>query len=327
MITNLLLRGVARGRRGLLVLTYHRVLPRPDPLLPGEVDAAAFRWQLAFLARHFQMLTLREAMDRLHNGRLRRLTAVVTFDDGYANNAEVALPIMRSLGVPGTFFVASGFLDGGRMWNDAVIESVRQAPGEVLDLSALDLGRHPLGEPAARAAVAASLLAALKYLPPDQRDERVAEISRLAAASLPGNVMMTRAQVRELHDAGMEIGGHTVNHPILREIDDAQAAEEIAGNAADIARITGVPPQSFAYPNGIPGRDFLPVHRQMVADGGYRYAVTTAWGRADTRTDPLLVPRIVLWSRTVPRLTYNLARVLGNPAMVTAGEWPATPQA
>lgn len=327
MITKLLLRGVSPARRGLLVLTYHRVLQRPDPMLPGEVDAAAFRWQLTFLARHFQLLTLREALDQLYSGSLRRLTAVVTFDDGYANNAEVALPIMRSLGVPGTFFVASGFLDGGRMWNDSVIESVRQAPGDALDLSAFGLGRQSLLGPGARAAIAARLLNALKYLPPDERDDRVAEVSRLAAATLPGDVMMTRTQVRELHEAGMEIGGHTVSHPILSEVDDARAAEEIAANAADIALITGAAPQSFAYPNGIPGRDFLPVHRQMVADTGYRYAVTTAWGRADARMDPLLVPRIVLWSRTVPRLTFNLARALGKPPAVTVGGWPATPRA
>jgi peptidoglycan/xylan/chitin deacetylase (PgdA/CDA1 family) len=117
------------GRPALIVLTYHRVLPAPDPMLTAEPDAGLFEAQMTFLARYMVVLPLVEALRRLEAGTLPRRAIAITFDDGYANNAQVALPILRRLGLPATFFIATGYLDGGCMWNDAVIETLRRCPG------------------------------------------------------------------------------------------------------------------------------------------------------------------------------------------------------
>ena len=79
-------------------------------------------------------------------GRAPARALAITFDDGYADNATVAAPILLRLGLPATFFVATGFLDGGRMWNDTVIEAVAPRRGPVLDLAPLGLGgtRSPM---------------------------------------------------------------------------------------------------------------------------------------------------------------------------------------
>src|ERR1044071_7430526 len=79
--------------------------------------------------------------------RLPKRALSITFDDGYADNYNVAAPILLRLGLAATFFVATGFLDGGCMFNDVVIEALRCAGGAELDLDDLGLGRHPLGDP------------------------------------------------------------------------------------------------------------------------------------------------------------------------------------
>src|SRR5262249_56576651 len=115
----------------------------------------------------FTVLPLPEAIERLRTGALPSRAAAITFDDGYADNCTVAMPILSRLRLPATFFVATGFLDGGRMWNDTVIESVRRA-GDELDLSSLGLGHYSLPDATARRRAFAAILPALKYRGPHQ---------------------------------------------------------------------------------------------------------------------------------------------------------------
>src|SRR5688572_19703615 len=100
----------------LTVLIFHRVLPEADPLLPGEPDPLRFRAQMQWLKSSFNVLSLPKAVERLRSGSLPKRAAAVTFDDGYADNFTVALPILQETGISATFFIASGYLNGGRMW-------------------------------------------------------------------------------------------------------------------------------------------------------------------------------------------------------------------
>ena len=89
---------------------------------------------MAALRRYCHPVPLIEGVRGLATGSLPDRAVTVTFDDGYADNAEVALPILQRHGVPATFFVATGYLNGGRMWNDSIIEAIRRAPATELDL-------------------------------------------------------------------------------------------------------------------------------------------------------------------------------------------------
>ena len=117
------------GQARLSVLIYHRVLAAPDLLRPWEPDRDRFRRQMELLASNFKVLNLGEAVQRLAEGRMPPRAACVTFDDGYADNAAIARPVLEELQLPATFFIATGYLDGGRMWNDTVIESLRLLGG------------------------------------------------------------------------------------------------------------------------------------------------------------------------------------------------------
>lgn len=311
-LASLALRGAgaltaASGGGGRLsILVYHRVLPRSDTMLAGEVEAAAFDWQMALLAEYFQVLPLSEAVHRLRSGTLPARAACVTFDDGYADNHDTALPILQKWRLPATFFIATAYLDGGWMWNDAVTEALRQARGEVLDLTPLGLFSHSLATLRLRREAAASIVASLKYLQPDERQKAVSQICRLASAKLPASPMMSSAQVRALHSAGMEIGGHTASHPILAGLPSAQAYAEIAAGKEQLEHITGGAVRLFAYPNGKPGKDYRHEHVGMVKRIGFAAAVSTAWGAADPSGDPYQLPRFTPWDATPLRFGLRL---------------------
>jgi len=295
------------GQRGLSILVWHRVLVQADPLLPSLPDPAGFERQLVALRACCHVLPLVEAVARLRLGTLPPRAACITFDDGYRDNAEVALPLLIKHRLPATFFIASGFLDGGIMWNDVVIECVRQARGAALDASGLGLGFLPLAGMAQRRAALTVLLERMKYLPLAARDEAAGRLVLQTGACLPPALMLDSSQVRALRRAGMEIGAHTVDHPILRLLPLEEARRQIAWGRVQLEALAG-PVRLFAYPNGKPGIDYGPEHVALVRELGFDAAVTTAHGAGGS--DLFQLPRFTPWDHAPLRFAARLARNL-----------------
>lgn len=291
----------------LSVLAYHRVLLEADALLANEPDAAAFEDRMRWVKANFEVLALGEAVRALAEHRLPKRALSITFDDGYADNYTVALPILRRLGLPATFFIATGFLDGGCMFNDVVIEALRIAPGAELDLGELGLGCHPLASDQQRTRAIERVLARLKYFEPERRRRVAGEIAQRAGSRTPTDLMMTSEQVRALHAAGMEIGAHTVTHPILAEIPLGRGRHEMEASRARLEQITGAPVRLFAYPNGGPRRDYHAEHAALARELGFAGAVSTALGAARAGDDPYQIPRFIPWDRADWRFGLRLA--------------------
>lgn len=297
------------GRRArLTVLIFHRVLPRPDPLLPGVPDAEQFEAQMRWISEWFSVLPLAEAIGRLEANALPARALAITFDDGYADNHQVACGILRRLGLSATFFIATGFLGGGRMFNDTVIESVRRITAPSLDLRRLGLGVFDMSSVEAKIRSVEKLLGAVKYLPEPVRGRTVADIEAVSPEPLPRDLMMSADQVRDLHRQGMSIGAHTANHPILRGLSPDTARAEIAGGKAALESIIGDRVEMFAYPNGKPGVDYEAEHVAMVKSLGFSGAVSTAWGAAGAGDDRYQVPRFTPWDRARSRYALRIAR-------------------
>lgn len=308
-ISRALLAAAGTVQKRLSVVLFHRVLSAPDAVLVDEPDVEQFRLRVRWLKSAFRLMSLREAAERLLARDLPPRAAVITFDDGYADNASNAMPVLLEEGVPATFFCTTRYVDGGMMWNDRVVEAVRAWEGDVLDAGETGFGRFELD--GRRHEVALSLLMALKYRPYDERDALATRLLELAGAR-PAAPMMNEAQIASLHDNGMEVGGHTVSHPILTALDPEEARAEIAANKASLERIIGSMLSTFAYPNGQPGRDFDGAHVEMVREAGYIAAVTTAPGTASYGTSPFEIPRFSPWdatrSRYIARMTANYFR-------------------
>ena len=296
------------GRRArLFVFTYHQVLEHADPYRPGEPDQGEFASDMEIIASTFNVLPLPEAAEQLFNHSLPARAACITFDDGYENNRSIAAPILERKGLPATFFIACGAVDTGVMWNDLVIEALA-ACGNEIDGSGLreldcDLRNHVKSGP-----LVEKVLKSLKYRSMSERWDTARRLYRKYAGEELPRLMMTRTDVKYLAQRGFDIGGHTINHPILNTLDPESARAEIAGCRDWIYEVTGQEPRTFAYPNGIPGRDFHLEHEQMVRESGFEVAVSTDWAVAGALYSPYCVPRLGPWWRQGRSLSSGLVR-------------------
>lgn len=297
-----------QGKRArLLILTYHRVVPLSDPLLPAEPDATRFAAHMDILGTYCRVLPLPEAVRRLRSGELPAGAAAITFDDGYANNLDVALPILEARGMTATIFIAVDAIRRGIMWNDLAIEAVRAAE-RVVDT--LDLGLPPIDlATTARPAAVDLLLDKLKYLPLERRWALASEIYRVNAGAAAPRLMLQEAQIGAIAHRGHDLGAHTMNHPILRELAPEEAEREIRDSGRWLEQVTGRVPRSFAYPNGRPLRDYDASHAAMVQAAGFELAVSTAWGCAGSGSDVYQLPRCAPWAMESKLFPLRLAKV------------------
>lgn len=288
------------------MLVYHRVLAQHDPLRPSDLDEVTFGWQMASLAQCFNVLSLGDAVDRLENGTIPKRAISVTFDDGYADNYDVALPILRRYSIPATFFITTSSL-GGCMWNDIVIESIRAARSHTLDVKGLGLDGLAVSTENERVMAINSILDKLKFWPPEKRLAKTVEIANSAGIQVPDNVMMNACQIHRLASAGMDIGAHTVHHPILACSPRQTALREIRESRDQLESIIGAPVRFFAYPNGRRGLDYGPEHVQMVRQLGFTGAVSVSHGSNVAESfDRYQIRRFSPWGRSANHFAARL---------------------
>ncbi len=304
------------GRRARLsILMFHRVLAAPDPLFPDVPDAIRFGEVLRWMKSWFNVLPLDRAVRQLKARTLPDRAAAITFDDGYADNCAVALPLLEEHRLTATFFIATAFIDGGTMWNDTIIEAIRGCPHRALDLDPVGMGQHSLATRNDRRAAIDALLARIKYLPGPQRVALSLRIAAIAGVAPPPHLMMSSLEVRQLHRAGMQIGAHTMSHPILTNLTRDEVRAEIQGSRQWLEALLGQSVNLFAYPNGRRGDDYAQEHASLVREMGFEAAVATDPGAADADSDLMQLPRFTPWDRGRlrfgGRLLVNLLRARG----------------
>ena len=314
MLTGLVSPGGQRGR--LLTFYFHRVLEQPDPMQPGEMDARLFELTLTWIGQQFQVLHPREACERLQRGDLPARAAVISFDDGYRDNHDVALPILLRHRMSAVFFIATGYMGEGVQFNDRLREAFRVLAAPELDLGWAGLGRLATASLADRLHALGQVRESVKYLEPDARWAAVERIEALCVASggeLPsGRMMMTPQEVRQLEASGMEIGGHTRTHPILLAVDDTSAFADIQSGRDDLAAVLSAPPVLFSYPNGKLGRDFGLQHVEMARRAGFSFGFSTERGVGTCRSDAMMLPRFMPWHGTPLKFKVQALRALGH---------------
>lgn len=244
--------------RGVLTLNYHRVGdPSGTPWDHSLWSATAegFDAQLAFLARNADVIGPAQLPEVVAAGRGRHV--LITFDDGYRDNHDVAFGLLRRHGLSATFFLATGFLDRPHPpWWDEIAWMVRNATepavpaADWLERAAPLAGEDPIQ-------AARPLTHAYKYLPADRTE---AYLDFLAEATGAGRcpdgaaagMWMTWDMARAMRDGGMTIGGHTVTHPVLAHVPAPRQEDEVATCARRLREELDVPMRWFSYPVGFP---------------------------------------------------------------------------
>lgn len=312
------------GRRArLLTFYFHRVLVKSDPMQPGEPTAVEFDRTLGWIVDQFNVLRPDEACARLYDGTLPSAAALITFDDGYHDNYDVALPILQRHKVGATFFVATGFLGDGMQFNDRIREALRTYGASSLDAAWLGLGELATGTVRDKLTSLDQLLSVVKYKSLEARLEAVERIEHCCGfdrsrRTATRREMMTPDEVRLLARAGMDIGGHTRNHPILRVMPSESALDEIRAGFDDLCTIVGVPPTLFSYPNGKFGDDYEAQHARMARLAGFKYAFSTHRGVANRDTDRYQLPRFMPWHTREYAFKIQALRLLAGAPVVMA---------
>ena len=124
-----------------------------------------------------------------------------------------------------------------------------------------------------------------------------ADCLRGAGYQIENHIMMTDEQLVKLYQAGMEIGGHTVTHPILRGSSEKTVIHELKGNKKFLENLLNTTIQYFAYPNGKPETDYSQEQVFLVKNQGYMAAVSTQKGVVRKDTDLYQLPRFTPWDK------------------------------
>lgn len=285
-------RAANRGR--VLILTYHRFSRGADPLATPEAD---FDAHLEYLKAHYTLVPLSRVAAHYAGARdLPPRAACVTIDDGFADAYEIAYPLLRRHGVPASLFVITDFLDGRAwMWTDKLRHVALATSAGRLDV---EVGGRTfnlrLAGRDSRLGAAGRVNSELKRLAPLEREETIGRIADAHGVKLPRLPPaefgpMSWAQARELDAGGVEIGSHTVSHPILTTTGDDELRRELRDSRARLEEELGRDVKLFCYPNGAHDERV----RREAAGAGYVCAVTTEPGLNERRgADPLTLRRV-----------------------------------
>lgn len=282
------------GDRPFQILIYHRVGDDGDAYVPA-VSTSGFEHHMRCLREHFHPMSLSDLLVAAARREVPARAVAVTFDDGYLDVLRHGLPILQRYAIPSTIYVATAFMDdGASMWNDRIGCALRATKHPQLD-GIGNLEPLSLRTEAERRSAAQRVTHALKRQPPAQRDASTAEVLRRLDASADDAPPMLRwQQVRALHDAGVEVGAHTVHHPILSALPAAEAAAEIRDSKLAIEDHLQTAVPHFAYPNGTVD-DFDASTRAHVEQAGFTSAVSTVFGVNTAASDRFALRRGGPW--------------------------------
>ena len=280
------LRGLAPVPPIATILTYHPVA-EPDaayPYDPGVADAtpAQFRRQLELLARHGTPIGIDDLVRAIDGAPLPKNPVMVTFDDGYRSCHDVALPILRDVGLRATFFIATSYVTERRLYwweRIAIVLARARTPSATLAYPvAIDVVARDPSTPA-------RLTDLIKDTPGLDVERFLTELAaafgvvwdRAIEAEHADRVVMTWAHVRALAAAGMDVESHTRSHRVLQTLDADELHDELAGSRTELERELGTRVRAIAYPVGRRIQREARI-REAIAAAGYRLGFSNASG-------------------------------------------------
>lgn len=318
-VLGLLERAAATWRPALVVLTYHRIAESHADLFYEPVISAtpeSFRAQVEWLHNRFRLLTLHELVAQVQSGiPWRGPMVLLTFDDGYRDNFDVAVPILRELNIPATFFIPTAFLESPRLpWWDHVAYVIKQTQMRrfMLERNASDGAPPPLVIDLETMPRTAAIMTIVRtFLDGTIADERwfLDQLNSRAKVDVDreglGRVLfMTWDHVRALADsgAGLTIGSHAHSHHRLAGLDDDSQRDELARSKRILEAQLDREITALAYPYGWPGT-YTESTKVLAAEVGYHLAFASREGVNRLGTlDPFEVVRLGVGSGDSPAL-------------------------
>src|SRR5579862_6816454 len=241
----------------LSILMYHAVVR--EPLQVSDwcfLDESAFRKQIEYARRNFQVVPLSQAIAMLSQGSLEVPTLAITFDDGYQNNCDVAFPILAAHECPATIFLSTKFIDSDLLpWFGRLNLALTLTASQSLEWEGSTL---KLSSPAQKASASVALHKSLKKRHPYLIDGLVSEICQKLGVDAERRFsegspyhMLRSSSIRAMSQSGLiDFGAHTHSHSILSRLLPGEQESEITTSVRLVKEFTGAGCTLFAYPNG-----------------------------------------------------------------------------
>lgn len=299
----------ARKERGFRVLMYHHILAEKNPFLPG-ISRKVFSLQIKYLQRAYQIMDLERLVMLLKERKpFPPRSLALTFDDGYEDFYQQAFPLLKSLNLPATVFVATGFIDTGLVpWTDELRILFRKTSENRFEIKEGTGERYSWNDEAGKLQALRQVKERLKTLPEEERRSLYQAIKSQLKVEMAGETrILSREQIREISTAGISIGSHTVHHPILTRISPEKAREEIVQSKLELEEIIQKKVCGFCYPNGEEG-DFNEEIQGLVRQAGYEYACSTLEGVNTLETDRYELGRVWTSEDSLPLFAAHLLK-------------------
>jgi peptidoglycan/xylan/chitin deacetylase (PgdA/CDA1 family) len=305
----------------LTVLMYHRVrhivgVPFSEYQPTVSATPMQFEEQMAFIRDHFNPVSLGRLTGWLHGDTpLPNRPLLITFDDGYRDNFDIAFPILKKHGLPGVFFLATDYIGSGRPfdWDLTAycFHNTRKREAK-LPMAGLRIWK----DERERENVMNEWIRLMLRQPDHLRREAVEGLLPALDISIShatfSDLCMSWDQVRNLAAAGMGVGSHTRNHVILDRLMPIQARDEMLESRRHIEKETGLSVNAFAYPNGV----FNAELESLVDEAGYDVAFSTRQGPSTltaVASRPLAIDRVAISRKD--NMTRFLAKLAGLPRL------------
>ncbi len=290
-LPEMLHRSIARNT--LSIVTYHAVIASPLPLFDWcFLDVSSFRKQIMYLRTHFNVVPFSKAIELVENGKIDKPTAVITFDDGFQNNYDIAFPILREAEIPATIFLSTKFVDtDDTIWFCRLNRAFGKTRKPYLDWNGC---AFYIGDPKNKADASARIQSRLKEMPHPRLLKEVRKIiSELGdhpdypiKADSPYRMLGTDPIMEMVQSGLVEFGAHTHRHTILSNLSLEDKQKELVLSIRRVKELTRKPCELFAYPNGR-AEDYDSETITLLASFGIRAAATTIPGPNSTST-PLM---------------------------------------
>ena len=304
-----------------VVLIYHRVIDLKQDPKGLTVHPERFEAQIKYLKKAFTILSLRELTARITAGEPLENCVVITFDDGYADNLYCARPILEKYQVPATVFITTNMVGSGReFWWDELERIFLAAPPLRKSLRLIIDGREhswKIHDRETAADVYQEMHPLLKYLPHEERERIMDDLFAWSEmdrdAGRKTYQVLTKEEIRELCRGDLiEIGAHTLTHPVLTVESQERQQLEITKSGKILEQWLDRKTHSFSYPFGLQ-KDIDENIIQMVKKAGYDCGIANIQGTFDGNTDLYRIPRRIVRNWPLEEFQQKLENFLSIP--------------
>lgn len=261
------------------ILCYHRVGTEGVPLF-SRLRPDAFERQMRYVRKHYRVVPLGQLCRELEEAVPVKPTVAITFDDGYRDLYSYAFPVLRKYEIPATIYLIGKSMQTGEApWYDRIFVALHSAAEWELEVEMGEPRRFTLSGAASRAAAAWEIICYLRSIPDTPRRKWCAafEARMKVSREMLEYRMLDWEQVREMRRSGVSFGAHTMNHPAVSRLDEAELEEELGRSKRDLEAGLGATVEDFAYPFG-KAEDRSDSAENYLLRCGYRSAVTTTAG-------------------------------------------------